>query len=71
MLVLEKIHEDTAMIVDTETDTFFTVKTEEIKHASLGDVLVHRDGAYSVDKEATEKRRKAIASLEEKIWGQR
>lgn len=67
MLIVDRI-ENEAVVVEND-DTHFTIKLIEILgEVREGDVLTKCGNVYSVDKEATQRRRQQISEIQKSIW---
>ncbi len=68
MLIIDRFEGDYAVVEDSETDIVKNInKTLIDKTAKEGDVLSFENGAYIVDMEATERRRREISELIKKL----
>lgn len=67
MLIVDRI-ENEAVVVEND-DTHFTIKLIEILgEVREGDVLIKCGNVYSVDKEATQRRRQQISEIQKSLW---
>ena len=72
------MEEITILTIDRKEGKFFVCYDEneirkdipenEIENGSPGDVIVLKDGKYTVDKNLTEKKREEINNLQDSLW---
>lgn len=68
MLIIDRFEGNFAVVEDSETDSVTNIdKTLVDKAAREGDILSFENGAYIVDAEATERRRREILELMKKL----
>ena len=67
MIIIERFEDDTAVI---ERDGVFEKIPKNMieKNASEGDILIEKDGIYTVDKTGTQKRREEMIKLQNSLW---
>ncbi len=67
MLIVDRIEKE--LVVVENDDTHFTIKLFEIRgEVKEGDVLIKCGNVYSVDEEATPKRRQQISEFQKSLW---
>ena len=68
MLIIDRFEEEFAVVENTDTEKMTLIKKDLIdKNASEGDVIVLSGEIYSIDAEATKKRRAEVLALLKKI----
>ncbi len=60
--------EEEYLVLERETGETIDVPKEEIPNAKKGDVVIFKNGKYTVDKEETEARKKIIAEKLRKLF---
>lgn len=55
-------------VCETENGSFSDIPLNELPKVKAGDVLAEKNGRLTVDKSATEERRKKIISLQNDLW---
>ena len=67
-LIIDRFEEDYA-VCESETGMVNIKRSDIPNDAAEGDTLVLSNGGYFIDREDTEKRRKEIEKLQEKLFG--
>lgn len=67
-LIIDRLEGDFA-VCESETGVVNIKRSDIPNDAAEGDTLVLSNGRYSIDREDTEKRRKEIEKLQDKLFG--